>query len=231
MATRRFSPLFCYATYHNVGRRREGCRMQVEAAAVTPAPRMSRDLRAAQLLDVVEALTLQEGASAVTMERIADLAGVAKPVVYRHFGNAGAALLAVLERRWAAIDPGPRRHLPGRSGFRGQRPARRRALPGRTGRRPLPDPQAARDRHGRSQWSTAPTARGWTGAAATLPRSSPATSASAPGAAVTLATFCIGALSRLGDKVHEAPETARAQADRFAKFITGGLRAAAGGGA
>ncbi len=27
-----------------------------------------------------------------------------------------------------------------------------------------------------------------------------------PWAAVTLATFCIGALSRLGDKVHEAPE-------------------------
>ena len=38
------------------------------------------------------------------MQRIADLAGVAKPVVYRHFANASEALLAVLERRWAEID-------------------------------------------------------------------------------------------------------------------------------
>jgi hypothetical protein len=45
----------------------------------------------------------------------------------------------------------------------------------------------------------------------------------APGAAQTLATFCIGALSRLGDKIAEAPEPAPVQARRFARFIAGGI--------
>src|ERR1700744_2993905 len=68
------------------------------------AARMAHPARAAQLLDVVEKLALGEGLAAVTMERIADMAGGAKPVVYRHFANASEALLAVLERRWAEID-------------------------------------------------------------------------------------------------------------------------------
>jgi AcrR family transcriptional regulator len=190
--------------------------------------RMNRETRAAQLLDVVEALTLKEGAGAVTMERIAELAGVAKPVVYRHFGNASAALLAVLERRWAAIDPDLDAIFRGGPDFEGgvRRGVERylgelaadRYLIRKLLATAMDDPVVARafrarlDRRGRDL-------------AAILARDLEVE----PNTAVTLATFCIGALSRLGDKVHEAPESARAQADRFARFITGGLRAAAGG--
>lgn len=203
--------------------------MSTGVATSSPAPRMSRDARAAQLLDVVETLTLKEGASAVTMERIAEQAGVAKPVVYRHFGNASAALLAVLERRWAAIDPdldaifrggvdfeaGVRRGVERYLGELAADRYRIRKLLATA----MDDPVVGRafrmrlDRRSRDL-------------AEILSRDLGV----APSAAVTLAGFCIGALGRLGDKVHEAPESAKDQADRFARFITGGLRAAAGGG-
>ena len=83
-------------------------------ALQTPAraARMAHPARAAQLLDVVEKLALGEGLASVTMQRIADLAGVAKPVVYRHFANASEALLAVLERRWAGDRHRPPRRFP-----------------------------------------------------------------------------------------------------------------------
>ena len=203
--------------------------MSAGAAIPSPAPRMNRDARAAQLLDVVEALTLKEGASAVTMERIAEQAGVAKPVVYRHFGNASAALLAVLERRWAAIDPDLDAIFRGGADFEaGVRRGVERYLGELAADRyrirkllatAMDDPVVGRafrmrlDRRSRDL-------------AEILGRDLGV----APSAAVTLAGFCIGALGRLGDKVHEAPESAKAQADRFARFITGGLRAAAGGG-
>jgi AcrR family transcriptional regulator len=188
---------------------------------------MSRTARGLQLLDVVEALALDEGAPAVTMERIAELAGVAKPVVYRHFGNASAALLAVLERRWAEIDPDLDAIFSGGADFEAvlRRQAEHylgemaadRYLIRRLLATAMDHPAIARawrarlDRRGRDL-------------AAILMRDFDLSQ----GAAATLATLCIGALSRLGDKVGEAPETARVQADRFARFIAGGLRTAAG---
>ena len=67
---------------------------------------MSRDDRRAQLLDAAVALLEAEGPGAVTMERLADRAGVSKPVVYDHFANRTELVLGVLARTWAEIDAG-----------------------------------------------------------------------------------------------------------------------------
>ena len=67
---------------------------------------MTRDVRRAQLLDAAVALLEAEGPGAVTMERLADRAGVSKPVVYDHFANRTELVLGVLARTWAEIDAG-----------------------------------------------------------------------------------------------------------------------------
>ncbi|HEY3949906.1 TetR/AcrR family transcriptional regulator [Phenylobacterium sp.] len=190
------------------------------------AARMRHPDRARQLLDVVEALALKEGLASVTMQRIADLAGVAKPVVYRHFANASEALLAVLERRWAEIDAdldaifrtaGPgfeaevARHVEHYlTGMAGDRYRIRKLLAVADG-----DPMvfaAWRRRLDRRNRDLAAILQ--------------ATHAAPAGAVQTLATLIIGALSRLGDKVAEAPEPASIQARRFARFVAGGIAAA-----
>lgn len=57
--------------------------------------RLSRESRNSQLLDVSWALVRSEGADALTLGRLAEHAGVTKPVVYSHFPSR-AALLAAL---------------------------------------------------------------------------------------------------------------------------------------
>ncbi|KFF33839.1 TetR/AcrR family transcriptional regulator [Pseudomonas paraeruginosa] len=62
-----------------------------------PAPRrrLSRDERQRQLHDVAWKLVREEGTEALTLGRLAEQAGVTKPVVYDHFGTR-AGLLAAL---------------------------------------------------------------------------------------------------------------------------------------
>lgn len=57
--------------------------------------RLSRAARYGQLIEVSWALVRSEGADALTLGRLAERAGVAKPVVYSHFPSR-AALLAAL---------------------------------------------------------------------------------------------------------------------------------------
>jgi AcrR family transcriptional regulator len=57
--------------------------------------RMSHDERHAQLLRAARDFIREEGSDAVTLARIADHAGVTKPLVYQHFGTR-AGLLAEL---------------------------------------------------------------------------------------------------------------------------------------
>jgi AcrR family transcriptional regulator len=199
--------------------------MQVE---LTAAARVKRSDREAQLLDTIEALVLNEGASAVTMERIAEEVGVAKPVVYRHFGNSGAALLAVLERRWAGIDPDLEIIFQAGVGaeakiresverYLGDLAADRyriRRLLAAT----LDDPTVARAYRARLD-------RRSSLLATILVRERSISEAYA----TTLATLCIGALSRLGDKVSDPSQSAQALADAFARFIVGGINAATRG--
>lgn len=55
-------------------------------------------------IDVAGHLVTDEGLAAVTMERIAALAEVSKPVLYSHFADRGSLLTALLERCWRELD-------------------------------------------------------------------------------------------------------------------------------
>jgi AcrR family transcriptional regulator len=59
---------------------------------VTSRKRMPHAERHAQLLDAARELIREEGSDAVTLARIADRAGVTKPLVYQHFGARPAVL-------------------------------------------------------------------------------------------------------------------------------------------
>ena len=65
----------------------------------SPAPRrrLSREDRLRQLLDVAWQLVREEGTEALTLGRLAELAGVTKPVVYDHFVTRAGLLAALYE--------------------------------------------------------------------------------------------------------------------------------------
>ncbi|OZC95452.1 TetR family transcriptional regulator [Rhodococcus sp. 06-235-1A] len=68
--------------------------------------RLSRSDRYDQLVEVSWALVRAEGADALTLGRLAEHAGVAKPVVYSHFGSRAellAALFTEFDDRQAAM--------------------------------------------------------------------------------------------------------------------------------
>lgn len=60
--------------------------------------------RHAQLVDTAEALFVERGYAAVTMEDIARAAGVSRPIVYTHFETREGAYLACVMRARAAYD-------------------------------------------------------------------------------------------------------------------------------
>ena len=62
------------------------------------APRMKRDERERQLLDVAEEVFAEHGYQDTTMELIAAEAGITKPVIYDHFGSKENLLVAVVAR-------------------------------------------------------------------------------------------------------------------------------------
>lgn len=59
---------------------------------------MSGDQRREQLLDVTEALAVEQGFHAVTIEAVARRAGVTRPIVYGHFGDLSGLLHALVDR-------------------------------------------------------------------------------------------------------------------------------------
>lgn len=73
-----------------------------------PRRRMARSERARQLLDVAWTLLRTEGADALTLGRLAEEAGVTKPVVYDHFGTREGLLAALYQdfdgRQTAVMD-------------------------------------------------------------------------------------------------------------------------------
>ncbi|ACO79725.1 TetR family regulatory protein [Azotobacter vinelandii CA] len=79
-----------------------------DAAQDSPRRRLPRDERLRQLLDVSWTLIRDEGADALTLGRLADAAGVTKPVVYDHFGTRNGLLAALYQdfdvRQTALID-------------------------------------------------------------------------------------------------------------------------------
>ena len=67
----------------------------------SPRKRLSRDARHAQLLDVARDLIRDDGTDELTLARLADRAGVTKPLVYDHFGDR-SGVLAELYRAFEA---------------------------------------------------------------------------------------------------------------------------------
>lgn len=78
------------------------------ATAAPPRRRLSREERLHQLLDVSWKLVSDEGTDALTLGRLSEEAGVAKPVVYDHFGTRRGLLAALYqdfnERQTEIID-------------------------------------------------------------------------------------------------------------------------------
>ena len=62
------------------------------------APRLLPEQRREQLLDIVLDVIDTDGVAAVSMDAVARRAGVTRPVVYNHFSDANAMLLASLDR-------------------------------------------------------------------------------------------------------------------------------------
>lgn len=60
--------------------------------------RMSAQERRDQLLDVLAAIVLDEGYSAVSIDRVSRDAQIARTVIYSHFGNLEGLLRALIER-------------------------------------------------------------------------------------------------------------------------------------
>ncbi|WP_424804325.1 TetR/AcrR family transcriptional regulator [Pseudomonas farsensis] len=59
--------------------------------------RLTREARARQLLEASWALIAEEGTDALSLGRLAEAAGVTKPVVYDHFGTRNGLLAALYE--------------------------------------------------------------------------------------------------------------------------------------
>lgn len=57
--------------------------------------RLPRDERRAQLLDAAAAIVRTEGTDALTLARVAEAAGVTKPIAYAHFGTRAGLLIAL----------------------------------------------------------------------------------------------------------------------------------------
>jgi AcrR family transcriptional regulator len=81
-----------------------------------PARKLPKTERRDQLLDTALAMVRDEGTDALTLARVAERAGVSKPVAYEHFGTRSGLLIALyrrldtqqLDATLAALDRAPR---------------------------------------------------------------------------------------------------------------------------
>lgn len=65
---------------------------------MTVSRRLSKPQRRVQLLDVASEIVCDEGTDALTLQVLAERAGVTKPVAYEHFGTREGALIALYRR-------------------------------------------------------------------------------------------------------------------------------------
>lgn len=66
-------------------------------SSASPRRRLSREDRQRQLLDVAWRLVREEGSEALTLARLAEQAGVTKPIVYDHFTTRSGLLAALYQ--------------------------------------------------------------------------------------------------------------------------------------
>jgi AcrR family transcriptional regulator len=82
--------------------------MALPPAAPTKRIRLSRAERLRHLIDISWRVVREEGTDALTLPRLAQVAGVAKPVVYDHFGTRNGLLAKLYQdfdlRQTAVID-------------------------------------------------------------------------------------------------------------------------------
>ncbi|AGC49067.1 TetR family transcriptional regulator [Myxococcus stipitatus DSM 14675] len=64
----------------------------------TSSKKMPKAQRREQLLDVAFTLVREEGTDALTLARLAERAGVSKPIAYEHFETRSGLLMAMFER-------------------------------------------------------------------------------------------------------------------------------------
>lgn len=69
----------------------------------TRGPSMRRTDRYNQLMQIARQLVAQSGGDALTMTALSELAGVAKPVVYSHFANAGDVIIELLDKHFEQL--------------------------------------------------------------------------------------------------------------------------------
>jgi AcrR family transcriptional regulator len=67
-------------------------------SATIPARKLPKQERREQLLDCAQAMVREEGTEALTLTRVAERAGVSKPVAYDHFGTREALLIELFRR-------------------------------------------------------------------------------------------------------------------------------------
>lgn len=91
--------------------------MPKKSQAAEKRVRLSREQRLSQLLEVARRLVRDEGTDALTLPRLAEQAGVAKPVVYDHFRTRNGLLTALYQdfdaRQTALIDAALEGSAPG----------------------------------------------------------------------------------------------------------------------
>lgn len=71
--------------------------MNEQDSPAQPRRRLSREVRHRQLLEVAWRVVRDEGTESLTLGRLAEQAGVTKPVVYDHFGTRPALLVALYQ--------------------------------------------------------------------------------------------------------------------------------------
>ena len=73
------------------------------ATQATPAARLGRDERRQALLDAAAVLVEEGSVDDVTMDAVAERAGVSRPLVYKHFANREEMLVEVFRRESQAL--------------------------------------------------------------------------------------------------------------------------------
>jgi AcrR family transcriptional regulator len=73
-------------------------RLAKSLPVATPTRRMSAEERREQLLDVLADIITSEGYAAISIDRVARDANIARTVIYSHFGNLEGFVAALVER-------------------------------------------------------------------------------------------------------------------------------------
>src|SRR5579863_790949 len=74
-----------------------------EVPASVETGRLARSARRDALIDAAAELVATADIDAVSMDAVAERAGVSRPLVYKHFGNRGELLAAVYKRESALL--------------------------------------------------------------------------------------------------------------------------------